>query len=349
MRLSISTISSPLQSIEDRMRDRMSAKLAAKPPSLSHLRRDSMTGLGSVGALGRRRLLPRLAPTIHLQYGGDPVNQLYAARAGNKYNPDPFARQVIAAQRALASRYSNPEFRAFPGSTAMFPYAEGGEAPDEGAPDDGADEKGADIAELMAGDDQDAGPAADQERQIVIEAMLALEGRHPDPEVAIKRFVDTFGEQALAELASLMKQRGDDEEEEGDEEDPAGPEGSEEPDLATADQGAPDQGPPPAESGEEEEPPLAAQAGGGLLRGPGSGQSDEIEGTTPSGRPVLLSDGEYVIDAPTVAALGDGSTDAGARRLDEFRKKVRTNAYGHDKQAKPMKNGGRTIMVEFGG
>lgn len=343
MRLSISTISSPLQSIEDRMRDRMSAKLAAKPPSLSHLRRDSMTGLGSVGALGRRRLLPRLAPTIHLQYGGDPVNQLYAARAGNKYNPDPFARQVIAAQRALASRYSNPEFRAFPGSTAMFPYAEGGEAPDEGAPDDGADEKGADIAELMAGDDQDAGPAADQERQIVIEAMLALEGRHPDPQAAIQRFVDTFGEQALAELASLMKQRGDDEEEEGNEEG-QGPAGPEEPDLAAAP--SPDAG----DQGDQgEEVPVATQAGGGLLRGPGSGQSDEIEGTTPSGRPVLLSDGEYVIDAPTVAALGDGSTDAGARRLDEFRKKVRTNAYGHDKQAKPMKNGGRTIMVEFGG
>jgi hypothetical protein len=109
-----------------------------------------------------------------------------------------------------------------------------------------------------------------------------------------------------------------------------------------------DQGPSPAPGERQPEQP-EEQAGGGLLSGPGSGQSDEIEGVTPSGRPVLLSDGEYVIDAPTVAALGDGSTHAGARRLDDFRKKVRSQSYGHDKQAKPMKNGGRTVMVEFGG
>lgn len=52
-----------------------------------------------------------------------------------------------------------------------------------------------------------------------------------------------------------------------------------------------------------------------LVRGPGTGRSDDI--------PAVLSDGEYVIDAETVALLGDGSTDEGARRLDELRKKLR--------------------------
>lgn len=89
------------------------------------------------------------------------------------------------------------------------------------------------------------------------------------------------------------------------------------------------------------------QAGGGLLDGEGTGQSDEIEGTTPSGRPVLLSDGEYVIDAPTVAALGDGSTKAGARRLDDMRKQIRSSAYGHDKQAKPMAKGGTPVVIKL--
>jgi hypothetical protein len=46
-----------------------------------------------------------------------------------------------------------------------------------------------------------------------------------------------------------------------------------------------------------------------------SGRSDDI--------PALLSDGEYVIDAETVALLGDGSTKAGAARLDKFRVNVR--------------------------
>lgn len=49
--------------------------------------------------------------------------------------------------------------------------------------------------------------------------------------------------------------------------------------------------------------------------GPGSGRDDKI--------PAMLSDGEYVIDAETLALLGDGSTKEGARRLDKFRAKIR--------------------------
>jgi hypothetical protein len=51
------------------------------------------------------------------------------------------------------------------------------------------------------------------------------------------------------------------------------------------------------------------------VQGPGTGRSDEI--------PAMLSDGEYVIDAETVALLGDGSPKAGAKRLDDFRVQIR--------------------------
>lgn len=61
--------------------------------------------------------------------------------------------------------------------------------------------------------------------------------------------------------------------------------------------------------------PTVGAARGMLVRGPGTGRSDSIE--------ARLSDGEYVIDAETVALLGDGSTDAGAKRLDEMRRKLR--------------------------
>lgn len=66
---------------------------------------------------------------------------------------------------------------------------------------------------------------------------------------------------------------------------------------------------------------LAAKRGGRSQRtefavnGPGTGRSDEI--------PAVLSDGEYVIDAETVALLGDGSSKAGAKKLDDLRVKVR--------------------------
>lgn len=56
-------------------------------------------------------------------------------------------------------------------------------------------------------------------------------------------------------------------------------------------------------------------AGGGEVSGPGTGRSDDIE--------AYLSNGEYVMDAETVALLGDGSTEAGAKRLDELRQRVR--------------------------
>lgn len=54
---------------------------------------------------------------------------------------------------------------------------------------------------------------------------------------------------------------------------------------------------------------------GFAVGGAGTGQSDDI--------PTMLSDGEYVIDADTVAALGDGSSKAGAAILDKFRESIR--------------------------
>lgn len=67
------------------------------------------------------------------------------------------------------------------------------------------------------------------------------------------------------------------------------------------------------------EEPAQAKARGGVLsrlaRGGGTGRSDNIN--------AKLSDGEYVMDAETVALLGDGSTNAGAHRLDQMRAKIR--------------------------
>jgi hypothetical protein len=64
--------------------------------------------------------------------------------------------------------------------------------------------------------------------------------------------------------------------------------------------------------------PVQAAHGGALshyVQGGGTGRSDSI--------PAQLSDGEYVIDAETVALLGDGSSKAGAAKLDQFRANIR--------------------------
>jgi len=74
--------------------------------------------------------------------------------------------------------------------------------------------------------------------------------------------------------------------------------------------------------GKYDQPPVAKARGGALNQmrlyaGGGSGRDDTID--------ARLSDGEYVMDAETVAMLGDGSTKEGARRLDAMRSNLRAH------------------------
>jgi len=55
--------------------------------------------------------------------------------------------------------------------------------------------------------------------------------------------------------------------------------------------------------------------GGRLLRGPGDGVSDSIPATIGHKQPARLADGEFVVPARIVSELGNGSTEAGARKL----------------------------------
>ncbi len=55
--------------------------------------------------------------------------------------------------------------------------------------------------------------------------------------------------------------------------------------------------------------------GGRLLRGPGDGVSDSIPATIGRKQPARLADGEFVVPARIVSELGNGSTEAGARKL----------------------------------
>jgi len=56
--------------------------------------------------------------------------------------------------------------------------------------------------------------------------------------------------------------------------------------------------------------------GGRLLKGPGDGVSDSIPATIGNKKqPARLADGEFVVPARIVSELGNGSTEAGARKL----------------------------------
>ena len=71
---------------------------------------------------------------------------------------------------------------------------------------------------------------------------------------------------------------------------------------------------------------------GRRVKGIGDGRSDSI--------PANLSDGEFVISAPVVSALGRGSNDAGAKKLSKMQNDVMYKNYKGGKPPKSMGIGG---------
>lgn len=67
----------------------------------------------------------------------------------------------------------------------------------------------------------------------------------------------------------------------------------------------------------------AHSSGARFLRGPGDGVSDDIKAhLTGSGEPARLADGEFVLPARIVSEIGNGSSEAGARKLYEMMDRV---------------------------
>jgi hypothetical protein len=65
--------------------------------------------------------------------------------------------------------------------------------------------------------------------------------------------------------------------------------------------------------------------GGRLLKGPGDGVSDSIPASIGGRQPARLADGEFVIPARIVSELGNGSTEAGARKLYAMMERVQAS------------------------
>ena len=135
----------------------------------------------------------------------------------------------------------------------------------------------------------------ESEDEIMMNAINALTGKSENPDEDIQTFVQTFGMQALKLLQMA---------------------------IATGKIGDMKQGLP------------------GLIEGEGDGMSDSIaaELVEKRGReggqkqPLKVANNEYVIAADVVSDIGNGSTDAGADKLDKLMKEVRKARHGTDKQ-----------------
>lgn len=86
------------------------------------------------------------------------------------------------------------------------------------------------------------------------------------------------------------------------------------------------------------------QTGGGQVRGPGGGLDDAVPAMIEGQQPAALSNDEYVMDAETVSALGDGSSSQGHKILDALRKMIRQQKYGRDTQSPRMKMGLSSLL-----
>jgi hypothetical protein len=81
--------------------------------------------------------------------------------------------------------------------------------------------------------------------------------------------------------------------------------------------------------------------GGRLLKGPGDGVSDSIPAVIGNRQPARLADGEFVVPARIVSELGNGSTDAGAKKLYAMMdrvQKARRRTVGKDRVAANTKS-----------
>jgi len=80
------------------------------------------------------------------------------------------------------------------------------------------------------------------------------------------------------------------------------------------------------------------KAGGKLLRGPGDGMSDDIPAVIRGAKVqrAALADGEFVIPADVVSHLGNGSTEAGAKKLYQMMDKIRVARTGNKRQGRQI-------------
>jgi hypothetical protein len=82
---------------------------------------------------------------------------------------------------------------------------------------------------------------------------------------------------------------------------------------------------------------LVPLAGGGKIAiGPGGGLDDLIPTSINGRRAAALSDGEFVMPADVVSMMGDGSSNAGARRLYDMVRQIRESKTGTSRQAGPL-------------
>ena len=83
--------------------------------------------------------------------------------------------------------------------------------------------------------------------------------------------------------------------------------------------------------------PHEYKAGGQYLSGPGDGMSDNIKANIEGRQEARLATSEFVLPADVVSHIGNGSSEAGAKKLHEMMARIRKARTGNPKQGKQIK------------
>ena len=76
-----------------------------------------------------------------------------------------------------------------------------------------------------------------------------------------------------------------------------------------------------------------------MIEGEGDGMDDKVPATLEGEQDVMLSDGEFVVPADVVSGIGNGSSDAGAKELEEMMTRVRQLRTGKTEQPEQVPQG----------
>ena len=140
---------------------------------------------------------------------------------------------------------------------------------------------------------QEAGPDADiVAQEVTAQAVSAVRGDHPEPEKAVTEYISMFGQDSFGRLREMVIQ----------------------------------------EMQVESVGGAQETAAEGMISGPGAGRDDLIRGSIEGEQELRVSDGEFIIPADVVSGIGDGSSDAGAKRLYQMLDRVRQTRTGTKRQ-----------------
>jgi hypothetical protein len=140
---------------------------------------------------------------------------------------------------------------------------------------------------------EEAGPEGDVvAEEVTAQAVSAVRGDHPQPEEAISTYVEMFGEEQFGRLREMVVEQ-----------------------MQIGQLGG-------VEEIETE----------GMVSGPGAGRDDLIRGTIEGEQELRVSDGEFIVPADVVSGIGDGSSDAGAKRLHAMIDNIRKTRTGTHEQ-----------------